>query len=225
MHQRKLDTSEEQKKKDTGVYDAAFRACERTSGGVPYDTTGRKTFDDTAEEREVFYNSLIEGGGFKYWVANYGDLITDQKANNAAYDFWRRMVLKRVKDPEKAKLVAPKIPPHPYGAKRPSLEQNFFEVLSQENVDIIDLNHLPIEEITPTGIKTSAGHVDVDLIVLATGFDGLTGGFMEIDLRGRDGGTLKELWKEGVKTSMGVAAPNFPNMFFLFGPQAPSTFS
>ncbi|OCT50042.1 hypothetical protein CLCR_06621 [Cladophialophora carrionii] len=93
---------------------------------------------------------------------------------------------------------------------------------TQVHLDILDLNEFPIEEINATGIRTAAGQVDVDLIVLATGFDGLTGGFMDIDLRGVDGRTLKQHWSEGVKTSVGVAVPGFPNMLFLFGPQAPS---
>lgn len=225
MQQRILDAREEQKKKDDGIYEAAFKACEKTSAGVPYENNGRKTFDDTSEQREALWNSLIQDGGFKFWVAGYADLNFDQKANDAAYDFWRRMVLNRIKDPEKARLLAPEVPPHPFGAKRPSLEQNYFEVLSQENVHILNLNEFPIEEINATGIRTAAGQVDVDLIVLATGFDGLTGGFMDIDLQGVDGRTLKQHWSDGVKTSMGVAVPGFPNMFFLFGPQAPSTFS
>lgn len=225
MRQRKLDPVEEQRKKDCGVYEAAFEACKKTSAGVPYESNGRKTFDDTSEEREALWNGLVEEGGFKFWVAGYTDLNTDQKANDATYDFWRRMVLKRIKDTEKAKLLAPEIPPHPFGAKRPSLEQNYFEVLSQPNVDIIDLNEFSIQEINSSGIRTAAGQVDVDLIVLATGFDGLTGGFMDIDLQGIDGRTLKQHWSGGVNTSMGVAVPGFPNMFFLFGPQAPSTFS
>ncbi|KIV88652.1 hypothetical protein PV10_08316 [Exophiala mesophila] len=225
MQQRSLDAREEQEKKDNGIYEAAFKACEKTDAGVPYQNNGRKTFDDTSEQREALWNSLIQDGGFKFWVAGYADMNFDQKANEAAYDFWRRMVLKRIKDPEKARLLAPEVPPHPFGAKRPSLEQNYFEVVSQENVDIINLNEFPVEEINATGIRTAAGQVDVDLIVLATGFDGLTGGFMDIDFRGVDGRTLKQYWSDGVKTSMGVAVPGFPNMFFLFGPQAPSTFS
>ncbi|KEF62522.1 uncharacterized protein A1O9_00495 [Exophiala aquamarina CBS 119918] len=225
MQQRKLDPAEEQRKKDSGIYEAAFKACEKTDSGVPYGNNGRKTFDDTSEEREALWSGLIQDGGFKFWVAGYSDMIIDQKANDAAYDFWRRMVLKRIQDPKKARLLAPEIPPHPFGAKRPSLEQTYFEVLSQQNVDIIDLNEFSIEEINASGIRTAAGQVDVDLIVLATGFDGLTGGFMDIDLRGVDKRTLKQHWSDGVKTSMGVAVPGFPNMFFLFGPQAPSTFS
>ena len=225
MRQRCLDRMEEQRKKASGVYEAAFKACENTYAGVPYENNGRKTFDDTSEEREAFWNSLVQEGGFKFWVAGYADTNFDQKANDAAYDFWRRMVLKRIKDPEKARVLAPEIPPHPFGAKRPSLEQDYFEVLGQPNVDIIDLNELPIEEINASGIRTAAGQVDVDLIVLATGFDGLTGGFMDIDLQGFDTRTLKQHWNDGVRTSMGVAVPGFPNLFFLFGPQAPSTFS
>lgn len=225
MGQRRLDLVEEQQKKMRGDYEQAFKKCETTYAGVPYDNVGRNTFDDTPEEREALWDRLIKEGGFRFWVAGYKDMTTDQRANDVAYDYWRRMVVKRIKDPQKAKLLAPEIPPHPFGAKRPSLEQNYFEVMSQKNVDIIDVNQYPIEEVNATGIKTAAGQVDVDLIVIATGFDALTGGFTDIDIRGTDGRTLSQYWEEGVRTSMGIATPTFPNMFYLFGPQAPSTFS
>jgi len=225
MHQRKLDAVDERKKKEAGVYEEAFKACTVTQGGVPYESNGRNTFDDTPEEREAVWDALTQAGGLKFWVAGYKDLTTDQAANDAAYDYWRRMVLKRLWDPRKADLLAPQKPPHPYGAKRPSLEQNYFEVMSQDNVDLIDLTECPIEEINATGIMTAAGQVDVDVIALATGFDGLTGGFLDIDLCGKGGRTLRQYWSDGVRTSMGVAITGFPNLFFLFGPQAPSTFS
>jgi cation diffusion facilitator CzcD-associated flavoprotein CzcO len=225
MVQRKLDPVEEQKKKETGVYAEAFKKCESTAGGVTYERTDKNTFDDTPEEREKFYQSLVKDGGLQFWVAGYKDMMTDQKANDAAYDFWRRMVLKRINNPAKGELLAPEVPPHPYGAKRPSLEQNYFEVMNQDNVDIIDVNRFPIEEINATGLKTAAGQVDVDIIIFATGFDALTGGLMDIQIRGTDGRTLMQHWADGVKTSIGIAVPKFPNMFYLFGPQAPSTFS
>lgn len=225
MRQHRLDPAEERRKKDTGVYDEAFRLCETTFGGIPYESYDKNTFDDTPEEREAFFESLFKEGGFKFWVGNYKDMTTDTKANDAAYDFWRRSVLKRVKNPAKAELVAPKIPPHPYGAKRPSLEQNYFEVLDQDNVDIIDVNRYPIEAINETGIQTSQGQVDLDVIIFATGFDALTGGFMDIHIQGKDGLSLNEYWNDGVRTSFGMSAPNFPNMFYLFGPQAPTTFT
>lgn len=225
MVQRKLDPVEEQKKKNTGIYAEAFKKCERTPGGVPYESKDKNTFDDTPEEREKFYQSLFKDGGLQFWVAGYKDVMTDQKANDAAYDFWRRMVLKRINNPAKRELLAPETPRHPYGAKRPSLEQNYFEVMNQDNVDIIDVSRFPIEEINATGVNTAAGQVDVDMIIFATGFDALTGGFMDIKIRGTDGRTLMQHWSEGVKTSVGIAVPKFPNMFYLFGPQAPSTFS
>ncbi|KAF3406344.1 Baeyer-Villiger monooxygenase [Talaromyces pinophilus] len=225
MVQRKLDPVEEQKKKETGVYAEAFKKCESTAGGVTYERTDKNTFDDTPEEREKFYQSLVKDGGLRFWVAGYKDMMTDQKANDAAYDFWRRMVLKRINNPAKGELLAPEVPPHPYGAKRPSLEQNYFEVMDQDNVDIVDVNRFPIEEINATGLKTAAGQVDVDIIIFATGFDALTGGLMDIQIRGTDGRTLMQHWADGVKTSIGIAVPKFPNMFYLFGPQAPSTFS
>ena len=121
--------------------------------------------------------------------------------------------------------MAPEVPPHPWGTKRPSLEQNFYEVVDQPNVKIIDVNENPIEEVTATGIKTKLGHVEVDVIVLATGFDSVTGSLAQLNIQGVDGGTIADHWKDGTKTSMGIAMPNFPNMFFLYGPQAPTAFS
>jgi len=137
-------------------------------------------------------------------------MLFDQKANDEAYNFWRKYVLTRVKNPEKQRLLAPETPPHPWGTKRPSLEQRFYEVVDQDHIDIISVNEHPILEVTPTGIKTDKGLVEVDVIILATGFDSVTGSLAQLNIQGINGGTIADHWKNGLKTSMGIAIPEFP---------------
>src|SRR3546814_10112401 len=95
---------------------------------------------------------------------------------------------------------------------------------SQDNVDLVDLRATPIEAITPTGVRTAEGEHPCDLLVLATGFDAVTGGLVSIDLRGRDGETLRDHWAGGVRTHLGLASHGFPNLVFLYGPPTPSGF-
>lgn len=226
MNQRLLDYEEEQRKKKDGVYDKEFEKCGKTFSGFTYDFEQKNTFDATPEEREKFYHKLmVEDGGFKFWLGAYKDMLFDQKANDEAYKFWRKTVQARMKNKEKAEMLAPENPPHPWGTKRPSLEQCFYEVVDKDNVDIIDVNANPIEEITEKGIRTSKGHVDVDMIIFATGFDAVTGSLSMLNIKGTDGKTIKEHWSNGTRTSMGMSMAKFPNMFFLYGPQAPTAFS
>ena len=226
MNQRMLDEKEEEKKKADGKYEEAFAKTFDTFSGFDYGFYEKNTFDDTPEERERFFNEQLNvRGGFQYWLGNYKDSLYNLKANEEAYKFWRKSIIKRIPDPKKAALLAPEIPPHPWGTKRPSLEQSFYEVVSMPHVHIIDLNENPIEEITATGFKTKLGFVEVDAIILATGFDSVTGSLGQLNIVGTDGKTIAEHWKNGTKTSMGIAVPGFPNMFIMYGPQAPTGFA
>ena len=226
MNQHKLDPEVEQKKKDSGEYEKLMKKTYGTFAGFYYDFVDRKTFEDTPEEREAFYEELFtKHGGFRFWLGTYNDLFQDQKANDEAYKFWRKKILARIPDPKKAALLAPEKPPHPWGTKRPSLEQNFYEIVSMPHIDIIDVNASPLEEITEKGIRTKEGLVEVDVIILATGFDSVTGSLAQLNIQGTDGGTIADHWKNGTRTSMGIALAHFPNMFFLYGPQAPTAFS
>nr|POE51875.1 baeyer-villiger monooxygenase [Quercus suber] len=226
MKQRKLDPDEEERKKKNGDYDKAFADTRKTFAGFTYDFIEKNTFDDPPEEREKFFHKLmVEEGGFRYWLNTYKDMLFDQKANDEAYNFWMKTVRKRIPDPEKQKILAPEKPPHPWGTKRPSLEQHFYETISKDHVELIDVNQNPIEEVTPTGLKTSKGVKDIDVLILATGFDSVTGSLAQLDIVDTDGGTIADHWKDRLQTSMGIAIPKFPNMFFLYGPQAPTAFS
>lgn len=150
-------------------------------------------------------------------MANYQDLFLDKESNDAAYAFWRKKVSERVKDPKKRDLLAPAVPPHPFGCKRPCQEQYFYEIFNQDNVDIIDMNASPILEITPKGVKTTNEEYEFDVLVLATGacartapdmllnlkcigFDTHIGAFMDMDLRGIGGETIQDHWRDGTIT-------------------------
>ena len=143
-----------------------------------------------------------------------------------AYEFWRDKVRQRIKDPRTAEKLAPTVPPHPYGVKRLSLEQRYYEVYNQPNVALVDLLETPIERITTEGVQTRDGAVHaLDALILATGFDMVTGGLTQMEIRGSNGHTLKEHWQGGVSAYLGSMTTGFPNMFFVYGPQAPAGLS
>ena len=180
--------------------------------------------DVSSEEREQVYEAAWEKGGFHFWVGTFNNILTDEAANRTAYTFWRDKTRARIDDPTVAELLAPTEPPYPFGTKRPSLEQNYYECFNQPNVELVDLTATPIEAITPTGVRTTAGTHDLDVLVLATGFDANTGGLTAIDIRGDDDTTLAETWADGVDTHLGVAVAGFPNLLILYGPQSATAF-
>jgi cation diffusion facilitator CzcD-associated flavoprotein CzcO len=126
----------------------------------------------------------------------------------------------------KRDLLAPLEPPHPFGAKRPSLEQNYYEQFNKSNVHIVDTNAHPIVELTPRGIVTKDHKVhEVDVIVLATGFDASTGSLANMGIRDLQGVNLTTRWRDGVSTFLGLMVPGFPNMLLPYSVQAPTPFT
>ena len=123
-------------------------------------------------------------------------------------------------------LKAPEEPPHSIWSKRPSLENGYYEIFNQSNIDLIDLNADPIEAVTPNGVRTASRYHELDVLALATGFDAVTGGLGAIEITGLDKSTnLAKEWKEGKSTYLGMAVSGYPNMFFEYGPQSPGAFS
>lgn len=142
------------------------------------------------------------------------------------YDFWVRHVRARIGDPRKRDILAPLEPPHPWGVKRPCLEQNYYEQFNRANVDIVDINETPIEEFTETGIKTKDGKLhEFDVIAVATGFDITTGGMTHMGLKSVKGTNLQDEWKAAANTYLGTTVSGYPNMFHLYGPHGPTLLS
>ncbi|TKA70787.1 hypothetical protein B0A49_07354 [Cryomyces minteri] len=224
MRQRKLSREEqEEAKKD---YPELYRKRMTTFAGFSYDFVEKNTFDDSPEEREKFYQELWDEGGFKYWLATYKDMLFDKEANQQAYDFWAKQTRKRIQDPRKRDILAPLKAPHAWGTKRPSLEQNYYEMMDKPENDVVDVNETPIAEFTKTGIVTSDGKLrEFDVIALATGFDSLTGGMKNMGLKDIHGVDLSEKWKMGTWSFLGMTCNGYPNMFFLYGAQGPTAFS
>jgi hypothetical protein len=195
--------------------------------GFNFDFAEKATFDDNPEERTAFFHKLMyEKGGFRYWLATYPDIYTDEKANYEAYKFWRDSVRKRINDPRKREILAPMEPPHPFGTKRPSLEQNYYECFNLPQVDVLNVENDPIDRLTETGIRLKSGDErEFDIIVLATGFDAVTGSLAQLDFRNHKNESISDHWQSGLRTSLGISLAGFPNMFFLYGPQAPTAFS
>jgi cation diffusion facilitator CzcD-associated flavoprotein CzcO len=207
-------------------YPRLYELRERCFGGFLFSWHEKNTFEDSEEDQEAYYQKLWDHGGFAYWLGNYKDMLFDLKANRRAYDFWAKNVRNRIGDPRKRDLLAPLEPPHPFGVKRPCLEQNFYEQFNRPNVDIIDINKTSIVEFKPTGILTSDGTLhEFDVIAIATGFDIVTGGMTHMGLKNVNGTALQDEWKAAAHTYLGTTVSGYPNMFHLYGPHGPTLLS
>ena len=222
MQQRRLDAATQAQWKKT--YRERYANRRNTFGGFDFNLLQTSALAATPEQRQAQYEALWNEGGFSYWIGTYMDVLTDEAANRTAYDFWRDKTRARIKNPRVRDLLAPMEPPYPFGTKRPSLEQGYFEIFDQPHVALVDLNATPIESVTETGIRTAEGETPFDLIVLATGFDAVSGGITDIDIVGTRGRSIKEHWQGGMRTYLGVASAGFPNLLYLYGPQSPSGF-
>lgn len=173
----------------------------------------------TPEEIEAELERRWQIGGFRILSA-FADQGIDEAANKVVADFIARKIREQVKDPVVADKLTPK--DHPFGTKRPCVDTGYYATYNRENVSLIDLRETPIETFTAKGLKTSDHEYEFDAVVLATGFDAMTGAIERIDIRGRDGQTIKEAWAAGPVNYLGLMVAGFPNMFTITGPGSPS---
>ena len=83
------------------------------------------------------------------------------------------------------------------------------------------MKEAPIERLTEIGVQTADGTVhEVDILILATGFDAGTGALTRIDIRGRDGRMLRDEWSKEISTTLGLQVHGYPNLFTT-GARAP----
>lgn len=144
----------------------------------------------------------------------------DEKANKMMYEYWAKKTRPRLKNPEKATFLVPEKAPFAFGTKHSSLEQDYYECLDQDNVDIVDLKANAIQEFTEKCIISADGvEREFDVVVMATGFDSMTGSLTSMNIHGVDGKTFKERWKDGVFTHLGLCSSGHPNLFMVYGPQ------
>lgn len=222
MMQKKLDAASQEKEKPG--YAEFYKSLRKNFTGFDYDFMPKMTLEETPEDRIAYYESLYAEGGFRFWLSNYQDLLLTPEANDEAYAFWCQKTQARVRDPVTAEKLAPLKAPHPFGTKRPCLEQAYYEVYNQPNVDLVDLRSTPLDEITARGVRTADGtETEVDVLILATGFD-QTGPLTQLDIKSVTGQTLREKWEPGVVSYLGMTTAGFPNLFFSYGPHGPTAF-
>lgn len=176
----------------------------------------------SAEEREELFERLYNGPGFSFWLGNYRDSLVDPEANKHVSEFVARKIRERVKDPTVAEKLIPK--DHGFGTRRIPLETNYFEAYNQNNVFLVDISENAISSITKNGINTRKCVYELDTIIYATGFDAIVGSYNRMEVIGRSGVSLKDVWMDGVKSHLGLQVSGFPNFFMLVGPQNGSLF-
>lgn len=220
MRQRKVGPEEQLASKN--IYQTLFASAKRCRSGYPYAPASKGFHEASAEERRERYDMLWERGGFPFMIANYGAFIADRAANQEIYHFWAEKTRARIQDPFKRDVVAPLEQPHWFGTKRASLEQDYYEMLDRGNVAVVDLKKTPVVSFEEQGIRTLEGLLHFDVIVLATGYDALTGSLKNLGLVDTDGFALEEKWEKGTYTYMGLMVPKLPNLFMVYSPQAPT---
>ncbi|KAF2151571.1 FAD/NAD(P)-binding domain-containing protein [Myriangium duriaei CBS 260.36] len=197
-------------------YPEIFRKCSESYSCFVHETDARSVFDIPEKQRHEEWEALYALPGFAKVLSAPCDIFTNREANKLYSDFMAAKIRGRVKDPTTAERLIPKN--HGFGTRRVPLESGYFEVFNQENVTLVDVTEDPIDTIHANGIKTRGNNYDLDIIIYATGFDAVTGSFRAIDIRGRDGIALKDVWSEGIRTYLGLTNHGVPNLLMSMGP-------
>lgn len=203
---------------------AGFRARNaRMAAGIGSELppNPQSALDVTATEREAAFEARWRIGGFGF-LGTYRDILLDERANALAAEFVRGKIRQLVPDAETARLLSPK---QTIGCKRLCIADGYYETYNRPNVRLVDVSEHPIDEITPRGLKTNGREHALDALVLATGFDAMTGTLMRLDLRGRGGLTIQQKWRAGPLNYLGLMVNGFPNLFNIGGPGSTSAFT
>ena len=184
-----------------------------------FDPEERTAAEMSPAEQEDEFARRWEKGGLPM-MSLFADVLTEPDANQVAADLMARKIRSIVADPATAEKLVPKT--YPIATKRLCVDTGYYATFNRDNVALIDLRETPIERITADGVRTTAGEIALDAIVLATGFDAMTGTLERMDIRGRGGLTLKDKWAHGPLTYLGLTIAGFPNLFIVTGPGSPS---
>lgn len=207
-------------------YGERRRLARNSKAGFPPRTpriSERSAMEVTPEQRREVYELMWERGGGLAFRAAFADLTTNPESNQTVAEFIREKIRQKVDLPEVAELLVPT--DHAYATKRPPVDIDYYETFNRDNVTLVDVRSDPIRYITSDGVVTDERTYVIDDLILATGFDAVTGAFSKIDIRGANGVALTERWKDGPSTFLGVAVAAFPNLFIVNGPGSPAAFS
>jgi acetone monooxygenase len=201
-------------------YESLRERAHKSFGGFVYDTVPPPFDDVPADQRTAYLESVWADGSLRMWGNTFADAFKNPEAAAFISDFVRNKIRERVKDPAVAEKLMPK--DYQFGTRRVPLENGYFDVFNRGNVQLVDVKDDPIVSVDQTGINTASGHHDLDVIIYATGFEAGVGALNQVDIVGRAGAHLRDLWKESVRTTVGMQVHGFPNMFLTMAPFAPA---
>ncbi len=215
-HNRPLDPATLQAVK--ADYGTLRRRAKKNRAGIDFTVNEKKALEVSPEERRREYEARWAKGGFHFFGC-FADLPVDLAANETAQDFIRSKIRSTVRDPAIAAVLTPT---NVFGCKRLCVDTGYWETFNRPNVTLVDVAATPIEALTPGGVRVAGREHAVDALVFATGFDAMTGTLNRIDIRGRAGALLKDKWRDGPSTYLGLGITGFPNLFTITGPGSPS---
>ncbi|MEZ5687373.1 MAG: NAD(P)/FAD-dependent oxidoreductase [Caenibius sp.] len=175
--------------------------------------------DFTPEERREILDRRYAYGGATVPRA-FTDVATNKEVNDQISDYIRGQVGRIVKDPKTAAILTPS--EIAYGQKRVTVGTDYYETFNRDNVEAIDVKATPIEGFTEKGLMIGGKEYAFDAIICASGFDALTGALTVIDIRGKDGQAIKDVWADNSDTYLGLGVAGFPNLLMIGGPGSPS---
>ncbi|RMZ66139.1 Cyclopentanone 12-monooxygenase [Pyrenophora seminiperda CCB06] len=214
--------SEEEKMAFRASCPELFAAGRNSAVGIPNVRNDMRAQDVSAEKRERYLEEIWAAGGMQFLLRNYKNIMLDKEANHMVYEFWKKKVRQRLTDDKKQALMTPDEMPFYFSTKRTPLEHDYYDVLNQDNVDIVDLNKHGIRGFTERGLQLGDQDREFDYIVCATGFDSISGSVTSMGLKSKDGVDIKDIWKDGIRTYLGMMVHGFPNAFMVYAPQAPN---
>ena len=205
-------------KKIKASYPEMRRRAKTKPAGIDFEINPASAIETPEKERTARYQERWDYGGLGF-MASFSDLLLNDESNRTAQDFVKARIREIVKDPETAEVLTPR---NIIGCKRLCVDTGYWATFNRPNVTLVDIRDQPIERILPDGVRARGKDWKFDCLVLATGFDAMTGALLKVDFRGRSGVRLKEKWSEGPKTYLGLTVVGFPNLFTITGPGSPS---
>jgi cation diffusion facilitator CzcD-associated flavoprotein CzcO len=200
-------------------YEEVWQRCRRSGGGVPFDPPEAAALECSEERRRELLEKYWQRGGTQFFGA-FSDAFGSIEANDVMADFVRDYIRRTVRDPKVAEELMPD--DHPIGTKRPPMDDAYYATFNKPTTTLVNLRKSPIIGMDGKTVHTKGASFELDTLVLATGFDAITGALLAIDVRGRDGRSLRETWRNGAETYLGLGIAGFPNLFTITGPLSPS---
>ncbi|GAB3305081.1 NAD(P)-binding domain-containing protein [Epidermidibacterium keratini] len=196
-----------------------IRAADRASRtGVDFEPRPELLEEVPPDDVRAEFDKRWDNGGLGF-SSGFADVLINPVANDVAAEYVREKIRETVTDPEIAEKLSPRT--YPIASKRMCIDTGYYETFNRDNVSLVDVHENPIERFTKKGIVAGGTEHEFDVVILATGFDAMTGALTSMNITAGDR-SLSEEWVHGPHTYLGLMAEGFPNLFMITGPGSPS---